>query len=126
MGECSMAARRVARHLQHMHLNGLGLAEVVTLSGWADFWRAHAVELEVRHALRNGARRFVVDLTAATAVDSAMLRSLILAQKEVRGLAGQVVFACGEAPMRLFHVTGLDGLMHVVGSREEALALVGR
>jgi anti-anti-sigma factor len=96
--------------------------QLVELEGRADFWRAQALELEVARALRRGARRFVIDLTGAAGIDSAMLRSLILAQKRVRGLDGRLVFACGDrAPRRLFQVTGLDAVVDVVGTREEAL-----
>jgi anti-anti-sigma factor len=97
--------------------------QVVTLIGLADVWRAHAVENEVSRALRRGARRFVVDLTAVLVLDSVMLRSLIVTQKGVRRLNGRLVFACGDrAPRRLFRITGLDTAMDVVGTREEALA----
>jgi anti-anti-sigma factor len=111
-----------------MHLNGAALApiaQVVTLHGWADFWRAGALEAEVSRALGRGTRRFVIDLTAAVGLDSVMLRSLVLAEKDVRGLEGRLVFACGHRPARrLFHLTGLDTIMDVVGTREEALALL--
>jgi anti-anti-sigma factor len=116
-----MARGRITRHRRSVHL--APTPHVVTLDGRADFWRAHAVEAEVSRALRLGARRFVVDLTAVLSLDSVMLRSLIVAQKDVRGLRGRLVFACGDrAARRLFLATGLDGVMDVVGTREEALA----
>jgi anti-anti-sigma factor len=103
-----------------MHLPAL--PQVVALARQADFWNAYALEAEVARALRRGARRFVVDLTAAVDIDSVMLRSLILAQRNVRLREGRLVFACGDrAPRRLFHLTGLDAVMDVVGTREEAL-----
>jgi anti-anti-sigma factor len=98
------------------------IPQVVAVAGQADFWHAYALESEIYRALRRGARRFVVDLTAAVGLDSVMLRSLILAQKNVRVLEGQLVFACGERPRHVFHLTGLDAVVDVVGTREEALA----
>jgi anti-anti-sigma factor len=121
MGECSMARRRATRHLRHMHLPTI--PQVVPLAGQADFWNAYALEAEVARALRRGARRLVIDLSAAVDIDSVMLRSLILAQKDARLREGRLVFACGHpTARRVFHLTGLDAVMDVVETREEALA----
>ena len=120
-----MAQRRARRHGQCV--SPAPPPQVVTLDGPADFWRAHAVEIEVGRALGRGARRFVVDLTAAVGIDSAMLRSLILAQKDVHRRDGRVVFHCGETgARRLLHLTGLDTVMDVVSTRDEAVSRLSR
>lgn len=67
----------------------------------------------------------VVDLSAVPFVDSAGLGALIGGIRRTRELGGQVAVACSRpALLRLFRNTGMDRIVAVTPSVEEAIAFL--
>jgi anti-anti-sigma factor len=98
-------------------------AQILALEGAADSNRAPDVASQVSRALALGARSFVIDLSRADSLDSVMLRTLLVAHRQVDSRRGRLVFVCAHgAPRRLFELTGLDTVVDVVASCDDALA----
>jgi circadian clock protein KaiB len=78
--------------------------------------------------LTGGRGRIVLDLSAATFLDSSGLGTLLQCARRVREAQGAValVIGSGSQPRARFDLTGTGQLLHVCESREEALALVQR
>ncbi len=72
-----------------------------------------------------GSRQLVIDLGGVPFVDSAGLGVLIGAVRRVHELGGEVAVACPRPALaNLFHVTGVDRLVPVAATVDEAIALV--
>jgi anti-sigma B factor antagonist len=72
-------------------------------------------------------RRLIIDLSAVPFVDSAGLGALIGGIRRVRDLGGMVVVACGRATLAsLLHTTGIDRIVTVTQTVEEAAAWLER
>jgi anti-sigma B factor antagonist len=98
---------------------------VVTVHGDADASQAPELQRVVDRAA-GSAREIVVDLSAATLVDSATLGVLMRVARRLRPRGGDVhiVVAC-EPIRRLFELTLLDRLFPLHASLDEALAAFG-
>jgi anti-sigma B factor antagonist len=98
---------------------------VVTVHGDADASQAPELQRVVDGAART-AREIVVDLSAATLVDSAALGVLLRLARLLRLRGGDVhiVVAC-EPIRRLFELTLLDRLFPLHASLDESLAALG-
>jgi anti-sigma B factor antagonist len=77
--------------------------------------------------LERGASLLVVDLTAATFIDSTGIGTLVTALKRLTKSGGSLELVCTEQNLlRIFELTGLDRLLSIHPSRDEALgALAG-
>ena len=99
-------------------------AVVVVLSGEHDVYTAPALRDQVGSVIAERVP-FVIDLSAATFVDSSVLRVLLEArrQAEEQGLGFAVALGDGEAPgvRRILEVTGLMPVFPVLPAREAAL-----
>ena len=96
---------------------------VVGVSGEVDLFTAPAFKERVMAPIAADVGRVVVDLTAATFIDSSSLGVLIGAHRRLRGRGGRLVVACGnQAILKTFRVTGLDGVFTIAPSVDEALA----
>jgi anti-sigma B factor antagonist len=100
--------------------------QLVSVRGEVDLFTAPEFKQRISGAIDAGRRRVVVDLNAATFIDSSSLGILISAHKRLRMESGSLVIAC-EVPAitKTFKVTGLDSVLEVVPTREEALAFDG-
>jgi anti-sigma B factor antagonist len=99
-------------------------AVVVVLRGEHDVYTAPSLRDQISSVI--GERRpFVVDLTAATFIDSSVLRVLLEARRQAQeeGLGFAIVLADGEAAgvRRILEVTGLISVFPVLPAREAAL-----
>ena len=65
----------------------------------------------------------IVDLAGATFIDSSSLGVLISAHRRLSMRRGRLIIACDVAAVRsTFRITGLDSVLDIVATRDEALA----
>lgn len=94
---------------------------VCTLEGEIDAWTVP----QFREALAGvvGAERIVVDLCASAFMDSAGLGALIGGIRRAREAGGDLAVACSPRPLRrLLHTTGLDRIVVLVETLDDAVA----
>jgi anti-sigma B factor antagonist len=73
--------------------------------------------------LRNGSRTFVVDMSRTRFCDASGVRTLLAACKQVQADGGQMLVAVTTAAvLRVFELTGIDGMLPSFASLDEALA----
>jgi anti-anti-sigma factor len=96
---------------------------VVPVSGEVTFSNVRDLDGVLARAFDAGARNLVIDLTAVTFIDSSGLSSLLTASARAREQGGSValVLAQGEPPS-IFRFRGVDRLLALYASREEAFA----
>lgn len=95
---------------------------VLSVAGEIDLFTAPDVKRAASEAIDSGARRIVIDLTDTRFLDSTGLGVLIGIAKRVRPAGGDVAIVNTETTTAsTFAITGLDGVLTVVATREEAL-----
>ena len=96
---------------------------IVPVTGEVTFSNARELDRILERAFDGGARNLVIDLTDVTFIDSSGLSSLLTASARARKHGGTValVLAQGEPPS-IFRFRGVDRLLTLYVSREEALA----
>jgi anti-sigma B factor antagonist len=95
---------------------------LISLSGEIDLHAAPRLDEELYQAIAAGARRIVVDLTAATFIDSSVLGLLLRAATRLRETGGELVIVCDRGTIRrVFEVSGLDRTFPIEASLAEAL-----
>jgi len=101
-----------------------GDAYCVISSGEVDLFSAPLFDDALDDALASSSPVVVIDLTRIRYIDSAGLNAILKCRKAL--LANQrdlrVAADLGGHPFRVLHTTGLDSLLHIYGSLEEALA----
>jgi anti-sigma B factor antagonist len=94
---------------------------VVAVTGEIDLFTAPEFKQRVSAPIDAGRTRLIVDLTATTFIDSSSLGVLIGAHRRLRRLDGSLVIVCsGEAILKTFRITGLDGVFTIVPTLDEA------
>jgi anti-sigma B factor antagonist len=94
---------------------------VVAVTGEIDLFTAPEFKQRVSAPIDAGRGRLIVDLTATTFIDSSSLGVLIGAHRRLRRLHGLLVIVCsGEAILKTFRITGLDGVFTIVPTLDEA------
>jgi anti-anti-sigma factor len=98
---------------------------VVPVAGEVTFSNIRDFERTLERAFAGGARNLVIDLTEVTFIDSSGLSALLGASARAREQGGTValVLAQGEPPS-IFRFRGVDRLLALYPSREEALRQV--
>jgi anti-sigma B factor antagonist len=100
---------------------------IVEAEGEVDLYAAPELKRIVWGAIDAGHTHVVVDLTHAAFMDSAALGALIGAVKRLRVRDGTLVVASSQPSiLRILEITGLDQVVAVYASREEAIAAVQR
>lgn len=95
---------------------------VVAVRGEIDIFTAPEFKALISGAIDAGRDRVVVDLSAATFIDSSSLGVLISAHRRLNLRDGRLIIACDVREVRnTFAITGLDSVLTVVATREEAL-----
>ena len=95
---------------------------VVAVAGEIDLFTAPEFKQRVPAPIDAGRTRLIVDLTATTFIDSSSLGVLIGAHRRLRRLEGTlVIVVAGEAIIKTFRITGLDGVFTIVSSLDEAV-----
>jgi anti-sigma B factor antagonist len=95
---------------------------VVTARGQLDVATAPEFRQDLLEAQYGGSTRVVVDLDGVEFLDSMGLGVLVGALKRARTHDGELVVACSrDRLLHLFELTGLDRVLRLVGSVDEAL-----
>lgn len=98
---------------------------VVTARGELDLSRVPELRRRLREALATGARRLVIDLGAATTIDSVTLAAIVGAQRRL-GPAGRLAVATANPyALLVLQASGLDSVIEVFATREEAQRTLG-
>ena len=95
---------------------------VVAVTGEIDIFTAPDFKQHIAAAIDDGVAHVVVDLSETTFVDSSTLGVLIGAHRRLSGRDGSLSVVCtGEAILKTFRITGLDGVFRIVGTLDDAL-----
>src|SRR3954464_9716051 len=96
---------------------------VVTVHGEIDIFTAPEFKERISAAIDAGRDHVVVDLGGTSFIDSSSLGVLISAHRRLSGRDGRLVIACDvPAVLNTFKITGLDAVLEIVSTREEALS----
>ena len=96
---------------------------ILVVHGDADLHSAPVLRERIRGAIDAGASTVVVDLSAATLVDSTSLGVLLGGMKRLREQNGQLRLVVPRPEVRrVFEITMLDRVIPLHDTREEALA----
>jgi anti-sigma B factor antagonist len=94
---------------------------VVGASGELDLYTAPELEQALASRVAEGAKQLVVDLSAATFVDSTALHVLLRAARQLEGKAGELIVVAPDPNVRkVFEITGFDRIFSVVLSMPTA------
>lgn len=96
---------------------------VVAVRGEIDIFTAPEFKALISGAIDAGRDTVIVDLSAATFIDSSSLGVLISAHRRLNLRDGRLIICCDVREVRnTFAITGLDSVLSVVDTREEALS----
>jgi anti-sigma B factor antagonist len=99
-----------------------GETVVVAIGGEITFSNVNGLGRQLAEALQGGARNLVIDLTAVEFIDSSGLSALLTASSQARERGGAVALVHGERPPSIFRFHGVERLLSLHRSRDEALA----
>ena len=113
-----------ASHPFEIREHDAGGVHVVAMLGELDLATAPRLAFRIDAARQAGARRLVVDLTAAEFCDSTGLRALVGCRREVVAGGGRMALAvlADSAVARMFALAGAHEMMPVYDGLEPALA----
>ncbi len=98
----------------------LGLVE---LSGEVDLYTAPRFKEDLVGLIESGVEAIVIDLSQVTFIDSTALGVIISGVKRLRERDGRLMIVAGSRPVvRILDITGLDKVLTVFDTRDEALA----
>jgi anti-sigma B factor antagonist len=99
------------------------ITQVVSVRGEIDLFTAPEFKALIHGAIEAGRDLVVVDLTGTSFIDSSSLGVLISAHRRLRLRGGRLVVACDvPAVLSTFKITGLDSVLELARTREDALA----
>jgi anti-sigma B factor antagonist len=94
---------------------------VVAVAGEIDLFPAPAFTQRISAPIDAGRTRLIVDLTAATFIDSSSLGVLIGAHRRLKRRGGAMAVVCeNDAIIKTFRITGLDSVFRLVRTVDEA------
>ena len=100
-------------------------AYLVSLSGEIDLHLTPELDDALCYAIRQGARRIVVDFTPATFVDSSALGVILRAAETLQQLGAELVVACDDRRiLRTLELTGLERAFPIEPSLMDALSRI--
>ena len=97
---------------------------ILTARGELDVPTAPALRERLREAHDRGVRRMVLDLCDVTFIDSLTLAAIVGARTRLGDGGAMAIATCHHYVLLIFEAGGLDGLLDVVETRDEAVALV--
>jgi anti-sigma B factor antagonist len=98
---------------------------LVRVAGEVDMSHEKELQAELRAAVEADARGIVVDLTGCEFIDSSAIRALLLSREEKnpqRGAESLAVAASSEQILRILAVMGIDQVIPIEPTVEEAAA----
>ena len=100
---------------------------VIEVYGEANVSAAPEFKRLLLSSMEHDTRTVIVDLTAASLTDNAILGTLVAGAKWARSRRVHLDVVCADRNVvRLFEITGLDRIFGVYESRDEALRAVSR
>jgi anti-sigma B factor antagonist len=98
-------------------------AYVVSVAGEVDLYVAPELKQQLLDVVGRGATHVIVDLTDTTFVDSTTLGVLIGIVRRLRANDGQLSVVCSDRNVaKTFELTGLDRVLAIHPTRDEAVA----
>ena len=98
---------------------------VIELGGEVDLYTAPEFKERMVELIESGKKRIVVDLSQATFIDSTTLGVLVGGVKRLRPAGGSLALVCTDENItKIFEITGLDRVVPIHASRDDALAAV--
>ena len=99
--------------------NGVALLEV---EGEVDAHTASRLDKALKDLLAQGHSQLVIDASQMAYISSTGLRVLMSTQREAHQLGGEVrLFGLNALVRRVFKIAGLDELIHIGDTRQEAM-----
>lgn len=96
---------------------------VVAVSGEVDVYSAPALKESLTELLQAGVHSVVVDLSDVAFLDSTGLGALVEARSATTEAGGTLPLVCAqERILKLFAITGLDGVFSIHATLEDAVA----
>ncbi len=100
----------------------IGDVPVVAVSGEVDVYSAPALKDSLTGLLRSGDSSVVVDLTQVAFLDSTGLGALVEARAATSEAGGVLPLVCNqERILKLFTITGLDGVFAIHSTVDQAV-----
>jgi anti-sigma B factor antagonist len=100
-----------------------GDVPVVAVSGEVDVYSAPALKDNLTKLLQSGVSTVIVDLSGVAFLDSTGLGALVEARAATSEAGGSLPLICSqERILKLFTITGLDGVFAIHANVGEALA----
>jgi len=95
---------------------------VIEVSGQIDLYAAPEFKHRTHDVIDKGAKKVIVDLSGVEFMDSTGLGVLVGALKRLRSTQGVLALVVTDYDIeRMLELTGLDGILNVYRSRDEAL-----
>ena len=102
-------------------------AYVISLAGEVDLYTAPEFKQQLLEVIAQGAKHVIVDFSNTTFIDSTTLGVLVGGVKRLRTNDGQLTLVCTDRNItKIFEITGLDRVFSIYGSRDEAVAAIGK
>lgn len=96
---------------------------ILAVSGEVDVYSAPALKDKITELIESGQRTLIVDLSSVAFLDSTGLGALVEARAATTEAGGAMPLVCGqERILKLFTITGLDGVFSIHPDVDDALA----
>jgi anti-sigma B factor antagonist len=97
---------------------------ILVVGGEVDFEVSPQLKARLMRAIKDGSRRLILDLSDVTFIDSTAIGVLAgtVEKLDESGGGSLSVVSNHEKVIQIFEITGLDNLMTIYASRDEALA----
>ena len=103
-----------------------GGIHILAVTGELDVSNVGGLHRQIVTALDTGPARIVVDLTGTTHMDSSGLAELLAAHQRALDAGGALALVITSPGIRrTLEIRGVDGLLTIAATREEALARLG-
>jgi anti-sigma B factor antagonist len=100
-----------------------GDVPIVAVSGEVDVYSAPALKDNITELLESGVTTLIVDLSGVAFLDSTGLGALVEARAATSDAGGSLPIVCSqERILKLFTITGLDGVFTIHSSIGDAVA----
>jgi anti-sigma B factor antagonist len=97
--------------------------QVIAVRGEIDIFTAPEFKAHIAEAIDAGHDIVIVDLAAVSFIDSSSLGVLISSHRRLSLRDGRLIIACDvPAVLNTFKITGLDAVLELVPTREDAIA----
>ncbi len=97
---------------------------IVAMGGELDYEASPQLRARLVGAIKAGGRRLVLDLSDVTFIDSTAIGVLAgtVARRDEAGGGSLSVVSTNDKVLQIFEITGLDGVISLHSSREEAVS----